>query len=61
MDWIVGKQKAIYYIENHLTEKIDFDKVAAQSLAVWWFTLHICCMFSKNLNEKLISQSKSKE
>lgn len=33
MDWIVGMQKAIDYIENHLTEKIDYDKVAAQSLS----------------------------
>ncbi len=28
MDWIVGMQKAIDYIENHLTEKIDYDMVA---------------------------------
>lgn len=33
MDWIVGMQKAIDYIENHLTEKIDYDKVAAQSFS----------------------------
>lgn len=31
MDWIIGMQKAIDYIENHLTETIDYDVVAAQS------------------------------
>ena len=31
MDWIVGMQKAIDYIEDHLTETIDYDVVAAQS------------------------------
>ena len=33
MDWIVGMQKAIDYIENHLTEKIDYDIVSAQSFS----------------------------
>ena len=33
MDWIVGMQKAIDYIENHLTEKFDYDMVAAQSFS----------------------------
>ena len=31
MDWIIGIQKAINYIEEHLTEEIDYDAVAAQS------------------------------
>ena len=31
MDWIIGMQKAIDYIEDHLTETIDYDDVAAQS------------------------------
>ena len=31
MDWIIGIQKAIDYIEDHLTETIDYDVVAAQS------------------------------
>ena len=31
MDWIIGMQKAIDYIEDHLTETIDYDIVAAQS------------------------------
>ena len=30
MDWICGLQKAIDYIENHLTEKIDYEAVAKQ-------------------------------
>ena len=33
MDWIVGMQKAIDYIETHLTEPIDYDIVAAQSFS----------------------------
>lgn len=33
MDWIVGMQNAIDYIENHLTEKVDYDIVAAQSFS----------------------------
>ncbi len=31
MDWVIGLQKAIDYIEDNLTENIDYDKVAAQS------------------------------
>ena len=31
MDWITGMQNAVDYIENHLTETIDYGKVAAQS------------------------------
>lgn len=31
MDWIVGLQKAIDYIEDNLTETIDYEMVAAQS------------------------------
>ncbi len=31
MDWINGLQKAIDYIEDNLTETIDYEKVAAQS------------------------------
>lgn len=30
MDWVAGMQRAIDYIEAHLTEKIDYDTVAAQ-------------------------------
>ncbi len=33
MDWITGMQKAINYIEDHLTEEIDYEKVAAQSFS----------------------------
>ena len=31
MDWITGIQNAIDYIEEHLTETIDYDIVAEQS------------------------------
>lgn len=31
MDWIIGMQRAIDYIEDHLTETMDYDVVAAQS------------------------------
>ena len=31
MDWVTGIQKAIDYVEAHLTEEIDFEKVAAES------------------------------
>ena len=31
MDWITGMQKAIDYIEENLTESIDYEKVAAES------------------------------
>lgn len=31
MDWITGIQNAINYIENHLTEEIDYDKAAAEA------------------------------
>lgn len=31
MDWITGIQNAINYIEEHLTEEIDFDKAAAEA------------------------------
>lgn len=31
MDWITGIQKAINYIEAHLTEELDYDKIAAES------------------------------
>ena len=33
MDWITGMQKAIDYIEAHLTEEIDYEKVAAESFS----------------------------
>lgn len=33
MDWIVGLQKAIDYIEDNLTEKMDYNIVAAQSFS----------------------------
>ena len=33
MDWIIGLQKAVDYIEDHLTETIDYELVAAQSFS----------------------------
>ena len=33
MDWIIGMQKAIDYIEANLTEEIDYEKVAAESFS----------------------------
>ncbi len=33
MDWITGLQKAIDYIEMHLTEEIDYEKIAAESFS----------------------------
>ena len=33
MDWIIGMQNAIDYIEDHLTETIDYDIVAAHSFS----------------------------
>ena len=31
MDWIIGMQKAIDYIESHMTEEIDYEEVAKES------------------------------
>ena len=33
MDWIQGIQRAIDYMEENMTEEIDFDKVAQQAYA----------------------------
>jgi len=33
MDWITGMQKAIDYVEEHLTDDIDYEQVAAQSFS----------------------------
>ena len=33
MDWITGIQNALDYIEEHLTEDIDYDRVAEQSFS----------------------------
>ena len=33
MDWIMGLQRAIDYIEAHLTEEIDYEAVAAESFS----------------------------
>lgn len=33
MDWICGIQNAIDYIENHLTDEIDYEEIAKQSFS----------------------------
>ena len=33
MDWIIGMKKAIDYIEDNLTESIDYEKIVAQSFS----------------------------
>lgn len=33
MDWISGIQKAIDYIEEHITEEVDYEAIAAQSFS----------------------------
>ena len=33
MDWVTGIQKAIDYVEAHLSETIDYEKVAAESFS----------------------------
>ena len=33
MDWIQGIQRAIDYVEENMTEEIDFDEVAKQAYA----------------------------
>ena len=33
MDWIRSLQKAIDYVEEHITEKIDYEAVAKEALS----------------------------
>ena len=33
MNWIIGMQRAINYIEEHLTEDVDFESVAKESFS----------------------------
>lgn len=37
MDWLTGIQNAINYIENHLTEEIDYDKVAEKAACSFFY------------------------
>ncbi len=32
MDWISGIQKAVDYVEAHITEDLDYNKIAKQAL-----------------------------
>lgn len=43
MDWITGIQNAINYIEEHLTEELDYDEIAKQSFSS---TFHFQRVFS---------------
>lgn len=36
MEWITGLQKAIDYIEEHLTEKLDYEEIARQGFSSSW-------------------------
>ena len=31
MDWVMGMQRAIDYVEEHITEELDYDEIARQS------------------------------
>ena len=33
MDWITGIQRAIDYIEEHLTEELDYEAIARESFS----------------------------
>ena len=33
MNWITGVQRAINYVEDHLTEDIDYEKIASESFS----------------------------
>ena len=41
MDWVIGLQKAIDYIEENLTASIDYEKVAAQSFSSSYHFLRV--------------------
>lgn len=49
MDWITGIQNAIDYMEEHLTEELDFDEIARQSFSSSYHfqrTFHILCGYT---------------
>lgn len=31
MDWVMGIQRAVDYVEEHITEDLDYDEIARQS------------------------------
>ena len=33
MEWVVGIQKAIDYIEDHITEELDYEEIARESFS----------------------------
>ena len=49
MDWITGIQRALDYVEEHLTDEIDFDRLAAESFSSSYHfqrTFSILCGYS---------------
>ena len=49
MNWITGIQRAIDYVEDHLTEDIDFDMIAAESFSSSYYfqrTFSILCGYT---------------
>ncbi len=47
-----------YGMRNIVSHGLDSDKAiqSASCLAVWWFVLHICCLFSPSLHNRLCKQ-----
>lgn len=43
MDWIVGFQKALDYIELHITEKIDYEEIAKISYSSSYHFQRVFC------------------
>ena len=35
MDWISGIQKAVDYVEDHITTELDFSEIAKQACLPW--------------------------
>lgn len=49
MNWITGMQRAIDYMEDHLTETLDYETIAAQSFSSSYHfqrVFHILCGFT---------------
>lgn len=53
MDWVTGLQKAINYIEAHLTEEIDYEAVAAQSFLQIIIFREFSVFFAELLSENI--------
>ena len=60
MDWIAGLQNALDYIEDHLTEPIDYEAVAAQSFCSSYhfqrlFSLLCGCTLGEYIRDRRLS------